>query len=181
MYKPYQEKLDIDRFTKEKEFIHAHRNEMGECPYCGASIKDRKVALYKGLIDALYKIYCWCGKHKRHEFETKEIKDFLGKNEYARFGDLVRFGGIVYKPKVEGESSKAVFGINMVRAKEFFSGQRDIPLQITLDQISGEIIDEIRGKVGDFPELSEFITSNGLYDYEMPVQNILFVKEKELA
>lgn len=173
MLKSYEEKLDMDRFEKEKTFIHEHRNEMGRCPYCNGSIKDRKVALYKALIDSLYKIYCWCGKNKRHEFETKDIRQFLGKIEYTRFGDLVRFGGLVYKPKVDGHSKKALYGINMARAKEFFAGTRDIPLQITLDQITGEIIDEVRCKVSDFPELSLYLKENGAYDYEMPVQEKL--------
>lgn len=173
MLKAYKEKLDMDRFEREKQFIHDKRNEMEKCPYCNGSIKDRKVALYKGLIDALYQIYCWCGKNRKHEFHTKEIKHLLGKNEYNRFGDLVRFGGIVYKPKVEGSSEKAFFGINMARAKEFFSGYRDIPLQIILDQITGEIIAEVRGKVGDFPELAGFLKKNGLYDHEAPIQEIL--------
>ena len=174
MYKPYELKLDKVRYENEKNFIHEHRNKMERCPYCNSSIKDRKIAIYKGLVDALYKVYCWCGQHKKHEFKTKEIKHLLGKNEYNRFGDLVRFGGIVYKPKLYGKSQKASFGINMARAKEFFRGERDIPLQIIVDQISGETISEIRGKVSDFPELYMFIDKNGLYDHEIPVQDILF-------
>lgn len=174
MFKLYLQKLkDKDRYEREKAFIHHYRNEMGECPYCLSNIKDRKVALYKGLIDTLYKVYCWCGQNKKHEFETKEVRHLFGRNEYARFGDLVRFGGIVYKPKIEGQSEKALFGINMARAKEFFAGKREIPLQITLDQITGEIVDEVRGKVSDFPELSAFIKSNGLYDHEAVVQKSL--------
>lgn len=93
--------------------------------------------------------------------------EFLGKSDYARFGDLVRFGGLVYKPKDKGgETRKALFGINMARAKEFFSGTREIPVQITLNQITGEIIDSHYVKVNDFPSLSKFIKANGLYDYE---------------
>jgi len=172
MIKEYEQKLDKERFEREKKYIHEHRNEMDRCPYCNASIKDRKVALYKGLIDSLYKVYCWCGEHRKHEFETKEIRHLLGRNEYARFGDLVRFGGLVYKPKIAGESEKALFGINMARAKEFFRSERDIPLQIVLDQISGDIIHEVRGKVGDFPELS-LLLKNGVYDYEMDLQGKL--------
>lgn len=173
----YQKRLDQERYTKEKNYIHEHRNDLGRCPYCNGNIKDRKIALYKKLIDTLYQVYCWCGQHKKHEFHTKEIRHLLGKIEYTRFGDLVRFGGIVYKPKVDGKSEKAYFGINMKRAKEFFSGERDIPLQVVMDQISGEIIDEVRGYVSDFPELSVFIKSNGLYDYEAPVQELLFDKK----
>ena len=169
----FYNKVEPGRYEKEKAYIHANRNGIGHCPYCNANIKDRKIALYKKLVDTLYQIYCWCGKNRRHEFHTKDIRHLLGKIEYTRFGDFVRFGGIVYKPKVDGESEKALFGINMARAKEFFSGQRDIPLQITVDQITGEIVDEVRGKVGDFPELSAFIKSNGLYDHEIPVQEVL--------
>lgn len=169
----YYQKLNKERFDREKAYLHEHRNEIKKCPYCNGSIKDRKVALYKGLIDSLYKVYCWCGQNRRHEFETKEIRQFLGRNEYARFGDLVRMGGIVYKPKVDGKSEKALFGINMARAKEFFKGERDIPVQITLDQITGEIIDEVRCKVNDFPDISQLLTIKGLYDYETPVQEKL--------
>ncbi len=174
----FYNKVDPARYEKEKAYIQSHRNTLKKCPYCNGSIKDRKVAVYKGLIDALYKVYVWCGKKRRHEFKTREIKELLGKNEYNRFGDLVRFGGIVYKPKRYGKTEKAVYGINMARAKEFFNGQREIPLQIVLDQISGEIISEVRGKVGDFPELSSFLKANGLYDHEIPVQEVLLKLDK---
>lgn len=150
-----------------KTFVSERRNKIKQCPCCGSSVKDRKVALYKELIDALYRVYCWCGKHRTHEFEMHQIKDLLGKNEYARFGDLVRFGGLVYKPKEEGMSRKALYGINMARAKEFFKGERDIPVQITLNQITNEIIDEQRAFVNEFPSLKTFISAHGLYDYEM--------------
>lgn len=143
------------------------RNNLKSCPLCHSNIADRNVSLYKELIDSLYQVYIWCGKNRRHEFETKEIIQFLGKSDYARFGDLVRFGGLVYKPKDKGgETRKALFGINMARAKEFFSGTREIPVQITLNQITGEIIDSHYVKVNDFPSLSKFIKANGLYDYE---------------
>lgn len=171
--KEYFQKLDKERYAKEKAFIHDHRNEIGRCPYCDSNIKDRKVTLYRELINALYDVYCWCGKNRQHEFHTKEVKHLFDQITYTRFGDLVRFGGIVYKPKIDGHAEKALFGIHMARAKEFFKGERDIPLQITLDQITGEIIHEVRCKVGDFPELSDFIGKNGLYDYDVPVQEKL--------
>jgi len=91
----------------------------------------------------------------------------LCKNNYARFGDLVRFGGIVYKTKDDdGNKVKAKYGLNMKRAKEFFSGQREIPVQITLNQITNEIIDSHYVKVNDFPTLNNLITAEGLYDYD---------------
>jgi hypothetical protein len=156
--------MEIAELKKE---VLDKRNEIEFCPVCGANIKDRTVSLYKGLIDALYKIYCWCGEKRRHEFETKEIKHMLGMNEYARFGDLIRFGGIVYKPEGENKThEKAHFGINMGRARDFFKGEYKIPMQITLNQITNEIIEATYVKVSDFPELLELITEKGLYDYE---------------
>lgn len=172
-HKEWAIKADQSRATKEKEYIHTKRNILETCPYCNGSIKDRKIALYKGLIDSLYQIYCWCGKNRKHEFHTKDIRHLLGQINYTRFGDFVRFGGILYKPKINGKSVKALYGINMARAKEFFAGQRTIPLQITLDQITGEIIEETRGKVSDFPELYQLLKKDGMYDYDLPVQEAL--------
>ncbi len=155
-----------------KQKVHDRRNELKRCPFCNSCIEDRKIAVYKGLIDSLYKIYEWCGKNQKHEFETKEIRHLLGRNEYARFGDLVRFGGIIYKPKEDGKSRKAFFGINMERAKEFFEGKRTIPVQITINQITGELIDQIPCHVSEFPALSKFIKENGLYDYTLNVKSL---------
>ena len=163
----------LDRFHAEKEYIHKKRNVLKKCPYCNSAIQDRKASLHKQLIDALYRVYCWCGKNRKHEFHTKDIKHLLGKTEYNRFGDLVRMGGIIYRPKVEGKSKKAFYGIHMGRAKEFFNGQRDIPIQITLDQITGEILGEVRGKIGEFPDIQAFLTKEGLYDHEIPIQDVL--------
>lgn len=154
---------------KIKDKVLELRNDLKKCPFCNSCIEDRTVSLYKGLIDALYKVYCWCGEHRKHEFSTKDIRHLLGRNEYARFGDLVRFGGLVYKPKIDGRSRKAEFGLNMVRTSEFFAGTRDIPVQIVLNQITGEIISEVRCKVNDFPELMEFINEHGLYEYDKKV------------
>ena len=163
-----QETLDIvEELSKDLEINQSFRNAVKSCPVCHANIADRNIALYKELIDALYQVYVWCGKNRRHEFETKDIVQFLGKSNYARFGDLVRFGGIIYKPKDEnGEARKAWFGINMKRAKEFFAGEREIPAHITINQINNEIIDSHYVKIGDFPKLYKLIKANGLYDYE---------------
>lgn len=155
--------------TIEKAILIEKRNEIGECPCCGQNIMDRKVSLYKELVNALYRVYCWCGEKGIHEFEMKQIKNMLGKNEYARFGDLVRFGGIVYRPKIDGEKRKAVYGINMERAREFFSGGRTIPVQIVLNQITNEIISQTECYYHEFPSLLAFIKENGLFDFEKMV------------
>ncbi len=158
-----------------KQKVHDHRNELKRCPFCNSGIEDRKITLYKGFIDALYKVYIYCGQHRTYRFEMKEIKHLLGKNEYARFGDIVRFGGIVYKPKEEdGHTRKAVYGMNMDRAKQFFEGTYQIPVQITIDQITGEKIDETLCSVDDFPSLVSLLREDGLYDYKKDVQMSMF-------
>lgn len=154
----------------DRQRILDSRNEIERCPCCNGSIKDRKIALYKGLIDALYRVYTYCGQKRAHELKMGEIKHLLGKNEYARFGDLIRFGGIVYRPKDgEGKYMKAHYGINMARAHEFFKGERTIPVQITLNQITNAIIDQTDAYYYEFPSLISLMKENGLYDHEKEV------------
>jgi len=45
----------------------------------------------------------------------------------------------------------------MKRAKEFFAGKRDIPIQITLNQITNEIVESHYVTVRDFPKLIELL------------------------
>lgn len=146
-----------------RAYVHKHRNELQYCPFCDRKISDREESLYAELIADLYKVYRWCGEHKRHEFGMKDIRHLLSKVNYTRFGNLDHYGGIVYKPKAEGQD-KGVFGINMERAKEFFEGKRDIPLRRTVSLITGETIAEVRGFIKDIPPLVEFIDENGQYD-----------------
>lgn len=168
----------VDSISLTREMLKINstaRNEMKYCPICGHTIADRNVTLYRELIEALYEVYKWCGKNKKHEFKTKDIRHLLSRNNYARFGDLIRFGGLVYKPKDEdGQSHKAEFGINMARAKEFFTGERQIPVQITLNQITNEIIDAQYVTIKDFPKLKELLTADGLYDYDKIISPTLF-------
>lgn len=149
------------------ENTNYRNNIVKHCPVCNSNVQDRNVALYKELIGKLYKVYVWCGQHRCHEFKMDDIKDMLDKNAYARFGDLVRFGGLVYKPKDDdGDHQKGLYGLNMARCKEFFNKQREIPVQITLNQITNEIIDSKYVKVDEFPELLTFLNEKGVYDYE---------------
>jgi hypothetical protein len=149
--------------------VHTRRNELKRCPVCNGNIEDRQVALYKGLIRTLYSVYVWCKTQGKHEFTTKEIRGIMSHNDYARFGDLVRFGGIVYKPNGDdGKSHKALYGINMERAAAFFQGTYRIPVQITIDQITNMIIDEITVDIKDFPELYKLLDAQGLYDPKKP-------------
>jgi hypothetical protein len=149
------------------ENANYRNNIVKECPVCGSNVQDRNIALFKELIGKLYKVYVWCGQKRVHEFTMDDIKDMLDKNAYARFGDLVRFGGLVYKPKDDnGNRQKAHYGLNMARCKAFWKKEYKIPVQITLNQITNEIIDAKYVMVDEFPELVKFITDKGVYDYE---------------
>lgn len=157
--------------------ITARRNELEECPCCGSNIKDRKISLYKGLIDTLYRVYEWCGNNERYEFSMKEVRHLIGKIEYTRFGDLIRFGGVVYRPKT-GEERKGNYGINMARAREFFHGTRMIPVQITLNQITNEIIDQVDAYWYEFPSLVTLMKQVGQYDHEKKAMGLPLIPER---
>lgn len=157
------------KLARAREFLATHpeeREALGRCPLCNSNIKDRTVALYKGLIRSLFRVYVHLASHGVHEFDIKEVRSMMGKNEYARFGDLVRFGGIVYKavdPKL-GRARRGYFGMNLGRADEFFRGERKIPLSIVLNQITNEIEEADYISVHEFPELVEFLDQSGLYN-----------------
>lgn len=169
-----------NRLKTDTEF----RNQTAKCPACGQHVGDRQAALYRGLILTFYSIYCWCGEHKCHEFERKNVEHLIKGSDYARFGDLIRFGGLVYRAKnpKTGRKENGWYGINMARAKQFFKGEYKIPVQITLNQLTNEIIDARYVAVNEFPELYSLLDANGVYDFErdliqsQPQQQILFQK-----
>lgn len=146
-----------NKYKTDSEF----RNRVKNCQACGQNIADRYVTLYDDLIHVLYQVYCWCGEKRVHEFTRKDISHILRRSsDFARFGDLVRFGGLVYK------RGKANYGLNMGRCKEFFRGERQIPVQITLNQLTNEILESKYVSVGQFPALTSLLNEKGLYDFE---------------
>lgn len=158
--------MHSDSFIAFKRDVHEFRNEIASCPVCNGNIQDRVISIYRALIVSLYKIYVMCGEKQIHEFQMKDVKQFMSKSDYNRFNDLVRFGGIVYRPDdKDGKKKKGLYGINMERAQEFFQGKRKIPVQIVRDQINDETIDRTDVTVYDIPEMKEFMTTDGLYDH----------------
>lgn len=147
------------------QYVSEHRNELERCPICGSNIADRTVTLYKELINDLYRVYKKCVISENHCFKMKDIKDILDKNNYARFGDLCRFGGIVYK------LAKGNYGLNMERCKAFFEGTYKIPVQITLNQIDNTIVDKVEVDISHFPELKQLLSNDGVYDYKSKLFN----------
>ncbi len=125
--------------------------EIERCPHCGSITSLRKISLYIGLLKSLHSVYQWCLKRGVHDFTTAEIRGLLGQVSYTRFGDLVMFGGLVYKHK------KASYGLNMERCQEFFAGIRMIPGYVMKNPITGEIQPHDYKKFHEFPHLSQFL------------------------
>ncbi len=87
----------------------------------------------------------------------KDVKHLLGRNEYARFGDWVYFGGLVYK------GSKADYGLNMERCAEFFAGRRQIPRSVFKNPVTRAITPGEYAYIYQIPNLVEFLDENELY------------------
>jgi hypothetical protein len=125
------------------------------CEHCGHLITGpRIISLYKGLLTALFDVFKWCEEKGKHEFEMAEVKHFLGKNEYARFGDLVMFSGLVYK------RGKGNYGLHMVRCGAFFSGDEPITIEVEKDPRTGLITPKRFAKINQIPSLVSFLDEN---------------------
>lgn len=155
-----------------KDEVYEKRNELGCCPLCNGNIKDRTVTIYASLIQSLYKVYCWCGEKRVHEFKMSDIRHFLDHNDYSRFNNLVRFGGILYRPEKDAQPNSGLYGINMGRARAFFKGEYKIPMQIVLDQINDKRIAATYVSIHEIPDLLRLLSKDGVYDYE----KILYTK-----
>lgn len=150
------------------------RNQVGFCPCCGANVKDRVITIYKELVEALYRVYRWCGEKQRHEFKMTDIKHLMDKSDYARFGDLIRCsGGIVYRPQdEEGNIHNGIYGMNMERAADFFHGRRPIPMQTILNQVTNQRLETHQVMVHELPRLYDLLQKDGFYapeNYKLPL------------
>lgn len=134
------------------------KEEIQFCPTCGHIISQREISLYKGIMITLWKVFAWCKKNNRHEFERKDIKHlFTTENDTARFGDLVLFGGLVYKNK------KASYGLNIERCEQFFLNKIKIPTRGWKDPMTGKISFEDERSLSDFPELKNLLDEDQMY------------------
>lgn len=127
------------------------------CPHCGHRIDKRQIVLFSSLVKALWHIYKVCKERGIHEFKMSQIRHLLGKNEYARFGDWVMFGGLVYKVE------KAHYGLNMKRCAGFFSCKDKIPTVIWKDGLTGELTKENYKDVMSIPKLKDFLDADDMY------------------
>lgn len=129
------------------------------CELCRSIISKRVIVLYRGLIATLSRVYKWLKiRDDGYTFTRKDVKHlFRNENDTARFGDLVMFGGLVFK---EG---KAHYGLNMKRCEAFFNGGYDIPTKIIKDPISGELSKEDYKTIDQIPGLDTLLDDDGFY------------------
>jgi len=128
------------------------------CQYCGHIIDKREIALFDGMVYALWRVFEWCSQKEIHEFCRKDIEHCLiGGNEKARFGDWVMFGGLVYK------RAKGHYGLNMERCDNFFSNKLKIPSRIWKDPITGGLDMVDYKTMREIPGLVEFLDNDGSY------------------
>jgi hypothetical protein len=129
-----------------------------KCPTCGQSVNTRQISLFKELIIGLLRVWAWCNQNDRHEFTRKEVKHlFKSENISARFGDLVYFGGLVYK------QGKGNYGLNMERMSQFVAGRYAIPTVVCKNPLTKEITHGEKKTINDIPSLKKFLDENGEY------------------
>lgn len=132
--------------------------QIKRCPECGHIISERQIALYRGLVNVLWRVFKWCEEKEVHEFTRKDIKHlFTNENDTARFGDWVMFGGLVYK------GGKAKYGLNMERCNEFFKGEYKIPTAIWKNPITGELRKEDYKSIKEIPKLVDMLDTDMQY------------------
>lgn len=136
----------------------------GACSLCGQTEPElRQVPITKQLVAALWHVYRWCERERRHEFRrrdvTEEIKRSYGEVATGNFGYLVHFGGILYRP--DGKK-RGYWGMNMERARAFFRGEYRVPERIVIR--AGQVVERGRDiAVSEVPSVSEFFDANDDY------------------
>lgn len=122
------------------------------------TISEREIALYSGMVSALWRVFKWCEEKQKYEFSRKDVKHLLAnENDSARFGDWVLFGGLVYK---EG---KGRYGLNLHRCGEFFAGRYMIPSRVWKNPVTGQITQGQDVTIDRIPNLLKFLDQNQEY------------------
>lgn len=137
-------------------------NHICTCPTCGHSHRtdEREISLYKGMVRALWRVFLWCQREGKHEFQMKEVRDLITRIEYARFGDWKKFGGLVYSPP---GLAKGHYGLNLERCEAFFRGEYEVPIRVWKDPVTGNLRPEDYTMVNKVPELWKMLNEDGDY------------------
>ena len=122
------------------------------------NINEREIALYRGLILALWEVYKWAEQKGIHEFDRKDIKHlFKNENTTARFGDWVMFGGLVYK------NGKGKYGLNIEHCRLFFQGMYSIPTRVYKNPITSELDLRDYKTISQIPTILKLLNEDGEY------------------
>lgn len=137
------------------------RNKKQACPHCGGEVifeePERQVAIFKELIDALWRVYMYMENKNTYFFTRKDINHLLKTaNENARFGDLMYFGDLIFKEK------KGVYGIKKSECAQFFAGETAIPTIVWVKDKKIVTRRNLR-KVDEIPGLVTLLNQDGEY------------------
>lgn len=138
-----------------------------KCEKCGSIISEREIALYRGLVSALWRVYKWCKEKGVKEFRRKDIKHlFTNENDTARFGDWIHFGSLMVK------YGKGRYGLIMETCDEFFAGRYAVPIRVWKNPITGELRREEFKKIGEIPSILTLLNEDQEYvaRYRKPVE-----------
>lgn len=101
-----------------------------KCPHCGQSANKREITLYKGMVDALARVYKWCSEKRRWDnIRFRDFAHLLGPNEMARFSDWPTFDSKM----VGNEKRKYVFNEKLIA--EYLANRRKVPSLILRDPL----------------------------------------------
>jgi len=148
-----------------------HRNEVMYCQCCESEVWDVVTSYPKeSVLEILGMAMMYSRKTGAHEFTLKELQDVVGRKlshtAYANINHFVRFGGIMYRPldpKTGAPYKSGHFGINIERARAFFKGAYQAPIQ----EVRNRLTDErtyTKASIKDFPSIASFIDEEGNYN-----------------
>ena len=96
------------------------------CPFCGASLVERWIAITPGLVKVLVKCYENVYAKQKNLFEFNELT--LNHTEYANYQKL-RFHALIAKHKIGGEIIEREWVITR-RGFQFLRGEVQIPAKV---------------------------------------------------
>lgn len=126
------------------------------------TVSPRIITINKEMVHSLMVVYRYLLAKGRYDFSRKEVKHlFRSETATARFGDLVYFGGILFKQK------KGSWGMNMERAELFLTNRATIAENVTKNPITGEITpSETRLLMRQIKGIKDFLDANGEFVIE---------------
>ncbi len=136
--------------------------QMCTCSTCGHrhNIALREIALFTGMVDALFKVYKWC----RETYQSSEIKRehfkhlFKNENQSARFADWVDILPSYITKSKPGYYTFDLDGIGKVLRNEI-----TIPCRLLKNPVTGEIQRFDYQYVKDVPNLGSLVNEMNEY------------------